>query len=431
MTRFARRLGEAARAGTRYDARVMDRPAMLSVKDAHARVIAAFDPLPSETVPIADATGRVLAVAPAARLTQPSADLSAMDGYAVRTEDVPATPVTLTQVGEAPAGGSYDHALKAGEAVRIFTGGPLPMGADSVVIQEDTKAAGKKITILEAPRRGRHIRKAGLDFAEGDIPVKAGRLLTTRDVALLAAMNLPWVSVHRRPRVAVLATGDELVLPGDPVGRNQIVSSSGVAVAALIRAWGGEPTLLDIVRDDPEATERAIAAGMQHDLLITLGGASVGDRDLVQASLKTIGFTMDFWRIAMRPGKPLMFAAKDRARVLGLPGNPVSTLVCALLFLRPAIERMLGQSGDLVGTVPARLAVDVKQNDTREDYVRAKLSRIADGGLIVEPHAVQDSSMLSVMAWADALLVRPAHDPARKAGDTVQVIDLATLPGGY
>jgi molybdopterin molybdotransferase len=404
---------------------------MLSVRDAHARVIAAFAPLPAEMVSIGDAAGRVLALAPAARLTQPPADLSAMDGYAVRAEDVPAAPTTLRLVGQAPAGGSYDHALKPGEAVRIFTGGPLPMGADSIVIQEDTKAEGDKITILEAPRIGRHIRKAGLDFAEGNQPVQAGRKLTARDVALLAAMNIPWLSVHRRPRVAILSTGDELVMPGEPVSRNRIVSSSGIAVAALVRAWGGEPTLFDIARDEAGLIEQRIAAGMQHDLLITLGGASVGDHDLVQAALTAQGFTMGFWRIAMRPGKPLMFAAKDRARVLGLPGNPVSTMVCALLFVKPALERMLGQPGDLVSTVPARLAVDLRQNDTREDFVRSKLTRGHDGALTIEPHPVQDSSMLSVLAFSDALLVRPAHDAPRQAGETVQVIDLSVLPGAY
>ena len=214
---------------------------MLSVRDAHARVIAAFDRLPAETVSVAEAAGRVLAQPPQARLTQPPADLSAMDGYAVRAEDVPAAPTTLKLVGQAPAGGSYDHALRPGEAVRIFTGAPLPMGADAIVIQEDTKAEGAKITILEAPRIGRHIRKAGLDFTAGDSPFAAGRTLTTRDVALAAAMNLPWLSVHRKPRIAILSTGDELVMPGEPVGRNQIVSSSGIAVAALVRAWGGEP----------------------------------------------------------------------------------------------------------------------------------------------------------------------------------------------
>lgn len=404
-------------------------PNMLTVREAHARVIAAFPPLPAETVSVADAAGRVLARPPEARLTQPPADLSAMDGYAVRAEDVPAAPTTLRMVGRSPAGGSYDHALKPGETVRIFTGAPLPMGADSIVIQEDTKADGDKITILEAPKVGRHIRKAGLDFTAGDSPLKTGRVLTTRDLALAAAMNVPWLSVHRKPRVAILSTGDELVMPGEPVGRNQIVSSSGLAVAALVRAWGGEPTLFDIARDDAALIQDRISAGTQHDLLITLGGASVGDHDLVQDALKAQGFTMDFWRIAMRPGKPLMFAAKDRARVLGLPGNPVSTMVCALLFLKPGMERMLGQAGNLPATVPARLSVDVKVNDTREDYVRAKLLRGPEGGLTVEPHAVQDSSMLSVLAWSDALMVRPAHDPARKSGDIVQVIDLADLPG--
>ena len=404
---------------------------MLTVRDAHARVIAAFEALPSEIVSVADATGRVLAVPPAARLTQPPSDLSAMDGYAVRAADVPAAPTTLKLVGQAPAGGSYDHALKPGETVRIFTGGPLPMGADAIVIQEDTKADGEKITVLEAPRPGRHVRKAGLDFASGDTPLNAGRTLTTRDVALAAAMNHPWLSVHRKPRVAILSTGDELVMPGEPVGRNQIVSSSGIAVAALVRGWGGEPMLFDIARDNAALIQSRIAAGAQHDLLITLGGASVGDHDLVQDALKAQGFAMDFWKIAMRPGKPLMFAAKDRARVLGLPGNPVSTMVCALLFMKPAMDRMLGQPGELVGTVPARLAVDLKMNDQREDYVRSTLSRGADGSLTVTPHPVQDSSMLSVLAASSAFLVRPAHDPARKAGETVQVVDLAGLPGGY
>jgi len=404
---------------------------MLSVKEAHARVIAAFSALPAEMVSIADAAGRVLAAAPKARLTQPPADLSAMDGYAVRAEDVPAAPTTLSLVGEAAAGGSYDHALQPGEAVRIFTGGPLPMGADSIVIQEDTEAKGGKITILEAPTLGRHIRKAGLDFSVGDTPFAPGRTLTTRDVALAAAMNLPWLTVHRKPRVAILSTGDELVMPGEPVGRNQIVSSSGIAVAALVRGWGGDPTLFDIARDDAALIRDRIAAGAQHDILITLGGASVGDHDLVQDALKAQGFAMDFWKIAMRPGKPLMFAAKDRARVLGLPGNPVSTMVCSLLFLKPAMERMTGQAGDLPATVAARLAVDVKANDQRQDYVRSLATRQRDGSLTVEPHKVQDSSMLSVLAWCNALMIRPPHDPAKKAGDTVQIVDLSVLPGGY
>src|SRR5262245_33024236 len=216
-----------------------------------------------------------------------------------------------------------------------------------------------RLRATRSPSSKRRARTAGLDCAAGDKPFEPGRVLTTRDVALAAAMNLPWLSVHRKPRVAILSTGDELVMPGEPVGRNQIVSSSGISVAALVRAWGGEPTLFDIARDDASLIQQRIAAGAQHDLLITLGGASVGDHDLVQGALKAQGFAMDFWRIAMRPGKPLMFAAKERARVLGLPGNPVSTMICSLLFVKPAMERLVGQSGDLLATEPARLSVDV------------------------------------------------------------------------
>ena len=284
-----------------------------------------------------------------------------MDGYAVRAEDVPAAPTTLTLVGEAPAGGSYDHALKPGEAVRIFTGGPLPMGANSIVIQEDTKADGKKITILEAPTIGRHIRKAGLDFSAGDTPFPAGHTLTTRDVALPAAMNLPWLSVS--PQAA----------RGDPVDRRRAGDAGRAGRPQpdrlLLRHRRGGPGARLGRRSDPvrHRARRAAAdpgprslAGAQHDMLITLGGASVGDHDLVQDALKAQGFAMDFWKIAMRPGKPLMFAAKDRARVLGLPGNPVSTMVCSLLFLKPAMERMTGPGRRPAGHRPARLAVDVK-----------------------------------------------------------------------
>jgi molybdopterin molybdotransferase len=255
-------------------------------------------------VSVADAAGRVLAVPPEARLTQPPTDLSAMDGYAVRAADVPAVPTTLTLVGQAPAGGSYDHALQPGEAVRIFTGGPLPMGADSIVIQEDTQADGATITILEAPRPGRHVRKAGLDFSAGDTPLQPGRTLTTRDLALAAAMNHPWLSVHRKPRVAILSTGDELVMPGEPVGRNQIVSSSGHCRRGAGARLGRRA---DPVRHRPRRSlrliESRIAAGTQHDLLITLGGASVGDHDLVQGALKAQGFDDGFLEDRHAPGQ--------------------------------------------------------------------------------------------------------------------------------
>jgi molybdopterin molybdotransferase len=397
--------------------------ALLSVADALARVLDGVEPLPQEHAPLVEADGRVLAADVAALRTQPPADLSAMDGYAVRAEDVPAAPTTLTLVGEAPAGGSYDHALKPGETVRIFTGGPLPMGADSIVIQEDTKADGKKITILDAPRPGRHIRKAGLDFSAGDALLAAGRTMTTRDAALAAAMNLPWLSVHRKPRVAILSTGDELVMPGEPVGRNQIVSSSGIAVAALVRAWGGDPTLFDIARDDPRLIRDKIEAGAQHDILITLGGASVGDHDLVQDALKAQSFAMDFWRIAMRPGKPLMHGRLGDLRVLGLPGNPTSSTVCAILFLLPLIRALHGEpdpGGD--PSRPARLAMDMKANGPRQDYGRATLKRAEDGVLRATPVALQDSSLVKAMARADGLIVRSPHAAAARAGDPCRVI---------
>lgn len=401
---------------------------MLSVNDALARIVGAFSPLAAETVSVADATGRVLAEPVIARLDQPSADLSAMDGYAVIGADCTSLPATLKVVGAAPAGGSYDPPLTSGQAVRIFTGGPLPQGADTIVIQEDTRVDQPgTVTILEGATPGRHIRRKGLDFSVGSEGIAAGRVLSARDVALAAAMNVPWLSVWRRPRVAILATGDELVMPGEPVGRNRIVSSSGLAVAALVKEWGGEPTLMGIARDDRAVIGGHVAAAKRFDLLVTLGGASVGDHDLVQDVLKAEGFSLDFWRIAMRPGKPLMFAETVGCKALGLPGNPVSTLVCALLFLRPAIERMSGLPGNPVTTTQASLAVDVGTNDTREDYVRATLSRDGSGMLNVTPFKVQDSSMLGIMARSNGLIVRPAHDPARKAGEPVRVVDFETL----
>ncbi|MBM3619229.1 MAG: molybdopterin molybdotransferase MoeA [Alphaproteobacteria bacterium] len=405
---------------------------MLSVSDALGRIVGAFAPLATETVSVADGTGRVLAEPVIARLDQPSADLSAMDGYAVIGADCARLPATLKVVGSAPAGGSYDQTLRSGEAVRIFTGGPLPTGADTIVIQENTRIdAPGGVTIVEGATPGRHIRRKGLDFSKGAEGIAAGHVLTPRDVALAAAMNVPWLTVWRRPRVAILATGDELVMPGEPVGPNRIVSSSGLAVAALVKAWGGEPTVMGIARDDRAVIGRHVAAAKRFDLLVTLGGASVGDHDLVQDVLKAEGFSLDFWRIAMRPGKPLMFADTPGCKALGLPGNPVSTLVCALLFLRPAIERMSGLPGAPVATTTAILSVDVGANDTREDYVRATLSRDAHGALNAEPFKVQDSSMLGIMARANGFIVRPAHDPARRAGEAITVVDFGTMGGAF
>jgi len=402
---------------------------LLAVAEARRRIVAAFQPLPAESVALPQACGRVLAHDVLARVTQPPADVSAMDGWAARAEDVAALPATLVEVGEAPAGGAHGGTIGPGQAVRIFTGGPVPAGADTIVIQENVHAEppgpGRKLNVFDGPNtKGRHIRRAGLDFRAGEVGLPAGRRLTARDVGLAAAMNVPWLDVRRRPRVVLLATGDELVRPGEAVGANQIVSSNNLSLAAMIARWGGEPIDLGIARDDP-ATLRAMAAGARGaELLITVGGASVGERDLVQSVLGEVGLELDFWRIAMRPGKPLMFGRIGGTPMLGLPGNPVSALVCALLFVRPAIEAMLGCAGSSAVTGRARLGRALSQNDEREDYLRSTLSIDSNGELCATPFDVQDSSMLSRLAQADCLVIRPPHAPAAPAGSPVDIFYL-------
>ena len=313
---------------------------MLSVADARRRILDALAPIGAETVPIGSALGRILAEDVVARLTQPPAAVSAMDGYAVRGADVAKAPVVLHQIGAIPAGATFAGAIGPGECTRIFTGAVLPAGADTIVIQEDTTAAGKQITVLEATPTGRYVRPAGLDFKTGDANLKAGERITVRKLGLAAAMNHPWLRVIRRPRVAILATGDEIVMPGDPVGPGQIVSSNGLALAAFVTACGGEPIQLGIAPDRVDALQTMAAAADGADLLVTSGGASVGEHDLVRTALQDRGLALDFWQIAMRPGKPLMFGKVGKTPLLGLPGNPVSSLVCSLVFLRPALLRL-------------------------------------------------------------------------------------------
>ncbi len=392
---------------------------MISVEDATARITAAFAPTQSETVAIADAAGRVLAEDARARMTQPPAPVSSMDGYAVRAGDVPAT---LRVIGTSPAGHPFAGKVGPGETVRIFTGGVVPDGADSIVIQEDTSSEGGRIAMKVPAKPGKHIRPAGMDFREGDLLAAGGRRLTARDLSLLAAGDLAQVSVRRRPRVAVAATGDELTLPGRARAPGHIVASSGYGLSAMIRAWGGEPVDLGILPDKIEAIESIAERATNADLIVTLGGASVGDHDLIQKALGPKGFALDFWKIAMRPGKPLIFGKLGTTPLLGLPGNPVSTLVCAILFLQPAIAALLGTATD-VPRISARLAASLGANDTRQDYVRARLSE-RDGERWVEAFAVQDSSMLSALAGADALIVRAPHAPALAAGERVEVIPL-------
>jgi molybdopterin molybdotransferase len=401
---------------------------MLSVAEARARIVAAFRPLGSEQVGLMDALGRVLAEDVAARVTQPPADVSAMDGYAVRAADVATVAARLRVVGQAPASGSYDGTVGAGEAVRIFTGGPLPRGTDTIVIQEDTTVEGEHVVVHEGAARGTYVRPAGLDFRAGDVLLSKGRLLTARDIGIAAAMNVPWLAVARRPRIAVLATGDEVVMPGDAIGPHQIVSSNGLSLAAFVTACGGAPIHLGIAPDDRDALRRMAEAAVGADLLVTSGGASVGDHDLVQAVLGEAGMKVDFWKIAMRPGKPLMFGRIGATPVLGVPGNPVSTLVCATIFLRPAIDVMLGHEATSEPQPTALLGRDLPANDSREDYLRARLSYDAQGRRVATPFDRQDSSMLSLMSAADCLVVRAPRAPAISAGSAV---DIVLLSGGY
>jgi molybdopterin molybdotransferase len=402
---------------------------MLAVEEAHARIVAAFAPLPGEWVHLAAAAGRVLTQDLIAERDQPPADTSAMDGYAVRAADLASGKATLRLIGSAPAGGSYDQELAPGETVRIFTGGLLPRGADAVALQENAQADGDRVRIEGSIEPGTFVRPAGLDFQRGERTLPAGRRLTARDIGLAAALNHAWLPVRRRPRVALLATGDELVLPGQPLARSQIVSSNTVALAAMVRHWGGAPVDLGIVRDRPDSLAEASEQLRGVDLVVTLGGASVGERDLVRRVLGEHGFALDFWRIAMRPGKPLMFGRVHDVPLLGLPGNPVSAGVCAVLFVRAAICALLGVD-PAPPEVPAVLGAPVDANDRREDYLRASLAWRDDGRLEAVPAARQDSSMLATFARADALIKRPPFAPALPPGSPVPVLLLGPAPIG-
>jgi molybdopterin molybdotransferase len=395
---------------------------MISVDEAVARVTAAFAPLPAETVPLEQALGRVLAEDMKAKLDQPPSPVSAMDGYAVRARDAATAPSTLRVIGEAPAGHPYGGSVGEGEAVRIFTGGVVPDGADAIVIQEDTTRDGDKVSLKEAARPGRHIRKAGLDFTRGAVLAPAGHRLRARDLALLAAGDIPSVPVRRRPLVALAATGDELSPPGHAHAPGGIVASSGYGLSAMIANWGGEVLDLGILPDNADALGALPERAKGADLIVTLGGASVGDHDLVRSALAPKGFVLDFWKIAMRPGKPLIFGRLGATPFLGLPGNPVSSFVCAILFLKPSIAAMLGRAPRNL-LHPARLTRALPANDSRQDYLRAELS-IKDGEWWAAPFTVQDSSMQSAFAAADCLVLRAPQAPAAALGDRIDILPL-------
>jgi molybdopterin molybdotransferase len=400
--------------------------ALMPVSDALAAVLDGATPLPEELVALDQAYHRVLARDIAALRTQPPQPMSAMDGYALRSADAAHAKARLAVVGEVAAGRPFGRVLGPGEAARIFTGGVIPDGADAVVIQEDTIAEAGHVTITEAAIKGRHIRTAGVDFKQGDVLLKAGRRLSDRDLSLAASMNYPELPVRRRPRMALLATGDELVMPGLTPGPGQIVYSNGYALRALARVEGAEAIDLGIAADTIEATTAGIrrAREVNADILVTTGGASVGDHDLVKQSLDAEGVEMAFWKIAMRPGKPMMHGRLGTMRVIGLPGNPVSSYVCSLLFLVPLIRRLSGLEPVCPPRETALLGRDLGPNDKREDYLRALLEERPDGTLIATPVSHQDSSLLGNLALSQALVIRPAFAPASPAGSPCEILRL-------
>jgi molybdopterin molybdotransferase len=394
---------------------------LMPVADALARILQSFTPTGPETVPVSEAAGRVLARPVRSRRTQPPADVSAMDGYALRAAEAP-LDARLRVSGESAAGHPFHGPFGPGEAIRISTGAYLPEGADAILLQEDATREADTITVKEAPRPHRWIRRQGLDFRDGDPLMEAGRRLTARDIGLAAAAGHPWLTLHRRPRIAILATGDEIALPGEPTPPGGIVSSNSFALAAMIRTAGAEPLLLPVAPDDPAALLATARGARGCDLLLTSGGASVGDHDQTVAALAREGFTLDFWKIAMRPGKPLVFGDWSGLPVLGFPGNPVSTIICAVVFLLPVLARLSGQSAPALPTMTARCTTALPGNDRRADHLRATLR---DGE--VTPAPQQDSSMLRTLADANALILRAPHAEATEPGATVEVLDLAAL----
>jgi molybdopterin molybdotransferase len=404
--------------------------ALLPVDDALAAIMENTAPLPGETIPISQAADRILAQDLVALRTQPPFSASAMDGYAVRYADIIDVPVTLKVIGAAGAGHPFDGSVSTGECTRIFTGAPVPQGADTIIMQENTEIpADGEITILQSANEGKFVRKAGLDFSDGQVLLKAGTVLSPASLSLAAAMNHADVPVVRKPRVAIIATGDELLPPGSEIGPGQIIASNSFGVAALVEKNGGMAFDLGIVADTDEAHAEAFdqAIKLEADILVTLGGASVGEHDLVQKVLVDKGAEIGFWRIAMRPGKPLLFGnlphEKGKMRFLGLPGNPVSSLVCSLIFLQPLINALAGRdSSNLVES--SVLGSALKENDLRQDYLRAQISIAPNGSEMATAFELQDSSVLSLMSKSDCLIIRPPFAPAAKAGDECMVIRL-------
>ncbi len=399
---------------------------LMPVAEALSRVLAEAEPLPAQSIPVADAHGRVLTADVEALRTQPPGNVSAMDGYAVRAIDIAKIPTRLRLVGEVAAGHPFDGMVGRGEAARIFTGGLLPHGSDTVVIQENTTREANVVVVTASTAKGKHVRIEGLDFRRGAVLLAKGRRLSDRDLALAAAMNHPSLSVHRRPKLAILATGDELVMPGSSPAPGEIVYSNGYATMAMARWEGCELIDLGIVPDRLDRTVEAVrrARDQGADILATTGGASVGDHDLVRNALASEGLALSFWKVALRPGRPMLHGRLGAMHVLGLPGNPVSAYVCSVLFLLPLIRRLAGRSDIEPALETALLGCDLPQNDERADYLRAQLTPDPTGMPIATPAAVQDSSMLAPLAAADCLLIRDPYAPAAPAGSRCRILRL-------
>jgi molybdopterin molybdotransferase len=400
--------------------------ALLPVADALEKVLAGAIPLPAEEIPLGNALGRVLTQDLTARRTQPPAAVSAMDGYAVRAADVARAPVTLDVIAEVAAGRPFNGEIVSGQATRIFTGGVMPKGSDSVVIQENTDRDGDRVIVKTVSEPDRNVRREGIDFRAGDKLLVKGTRLSDRDLMLAASMNYPTVSVHRTPRVAVLGTGDELVMPGTEPGPGEIVYSNGFALAALARSAGAYVDELGISGDTiPSIAQKIrLARETNADVLLISGGASVGDHDLVQRALAQEGLKLSFWRIAMRPGRPMMHGVLDGMHVLGVPGNPVSSYVCSFLFLLPLLKKLMGRTDLAHRHIAAKLGRDLPENDERADYLRATLTEDADGTLTATPVAAQDSSLMANLAKADCLLIREPRAPIAKAGSHCIILKL-------
>jgi len=400
--------------------------AALSVAESLALVLADTAPLPPEEAALIDACGRVLAADLKALRTQPPSDVSAMDGYAVRAADAAAAPARLTVVGEVAAGSVLDREIEPGEATRIFTGGVMPRGADTVVIQENTTRQGDVVCIELPASRGHNVRPAGLDFSTGALLLARGRQLTVRDIGLAGAMNHPTVPVHRRPRMAVLVTGDELVPPGAAPAPGQIVTSNALTLTALGRREGAETLDFGIVPDRLDATVAAVRRAREAgaDVLVTTGGASVGDYDFVQRAFTAEGVKLSFWKVALRPGRPLMHGRVGNMRVLGLPGNPVAAFICGVLFLVPLLRRLAGRTDLSFPEDHAVLSGALPANDERTEYMRAMLETRPDGTRIATAFPKQDSSMLVPLAQADCLIVREPFAPAAEPGAPCRILNL-------